>query len=88
LIPIDVCQTIIFTQRDFERIKTISKTGVRLSQIAGCYLDYYQHNPRFGQKEGAIIYDLLVISYLMRSNLFELKPAPVRIKTNQKQNFG
>ena len=81
LIPINVCRKVVFNINDFNQIKNtnISKSFKQISKI---YIDYYKNDPKYGKFKGGVMYDLLVISFLINSNSFKTENKYISVKSN------
>jgi len=70
LIPINVCQKVIFTLKDFNKINN-PKIASNFKIISNKYINYYQNDPIYGKFKGGIMYDLLVICFLINKEIFK-----------------
>jgi len=72
IIPINDCRKVMFSEGDLDLIvnEAISKD---FKTITKGYIDYYKNNEQFGNFQGGVMYDLLVIAYFMRPDLFQTK---------------
>lgn len=87
LIPINVCQKVVFTKQDFEKIRN-NYLKTALKKIVDIYINYYVSNKKYGGFKGGVMYDLLAVSYCLNKRLFKIAASNVSINTNKGSFYG
>jgi len=85
LIPINVCRKVKLYKNDFDKIKS-RKIRESFRNIARMYMEYYKNDPNYGTGNGAVMYDLLAIGYLINSKLFKKRKLRVGVETDPRKN--
>lgn len=81
LIPINICRKVTFTLEDFNKINN-PKISSDFKIISKNYIDYYQKDPIYGKFKGGVMYDLLVICYLLNQKIFKSEDKYIKVGSN------
>ena len=80
LIPADVCRTVTMDEADFTKGKN-QQLNKAIRDIIREYVKYYKEDLVYGGSEGGVMYDTLVIAYLLWPELFNVEPKHVVVET-------
>lgn len=80
MIPANVCRKVVFTSNDFKRVNS-KKNKKLFQQITENYIEYYTKDATYGGFSGGVMYDLLAVTYLMKSSLFKYSDKCVEVNT-------
>lgn len=80
IIPADICRLVTMDEEDFITAKDrgLSKA---IREIVRMYVEYYRNDHICGEFAGGVMYDALVIAYLLWPELFNVEPRHVIIET-------
>jgi inosine-uridine nucleoside N-ribohydrolase len=87
IIPINVCRKVIFTKKDFEKIVN-KKLRNTFKKITDLFIKYYTSDDEYAGFSGAVMYDLLTISYLLNTKLFTLDKGKVDVEISSPLTFA
>jgi purine nucleosidase len=87
IIPINVCRKVLFTAKDFEQIKSkqLKDTFVRITEL---FIRYYTSDDEYAGFEGAVMYDLLPIAYVLKPKLFSTIKKDVAVETSSQLTYA
>jgi inosine-uridine nucleoside N-ribohydrolase len=80
IIPADVCRYVTMGEQDFTSVKD-QALAASIREIIREYVEYYKNDHVYGDFAGGVMYDALVIAYLLWPDLFYLEPAYVTVET-------
>lgn len=79
LIPADVCREVQMTEQDFMSMRDPS-LAKSIREIVREYVEYYKHDHIHGGFSGGVMYDALVIAYMLWPELFHVEPRHVVVE--------
>ena len=87
LIPADICREVLMAEEDFIGIKdpTLSKA---IQEIVREYVEYYKYDHIHGGFSGGVMYDALVMAYMLWPELFHVEPHHVVVETGNGVSRG
>ncbi len=87
LIPANICRKVTFTKKDFDLLPA-GKLRSGITQIVDFYIDYYCRDSIYGGFTGGVMYDVLTMAYLLKPELFTLKPACIAVNVSDSERRG
>jgi len=87
LIPANVCREVTMDEKDFAYIENVVLRDA-LRDIIRDYVRYYRKDHIYGGYAGGVMYDVLVIAYLLWPELFSVEPRVVRVDTSDGPTRG
>ena len=84
LVPLDVCNNIVFDMQDFEKLK-----GFPLYEPIKNMMEFYIEGiKRFEKTTGALMYDPLAAYYLINQDAYQIVPMDIRIEATSELTRG
>jgi len=88
IIPADACRSVTVTKEELDTQLKNAIAREHFRKISDVFIEYYQNNPTYGGFSGGVMYDVLVIGYVLKPDFFIIENFSISVDCSDAETRG